>query len=315
MNHAVNSVKGGAREGFASFGGKMNSHAKSVSVADQNDLLIGLVGRGIQRSRTPLMHMQEGAAQHLRILYKLLDVDELSKPSTPLTDILDAAELCGFAGLNVTFPYKIDVMPMLHDISENAKAIGAVNTVVFKDGMRVGHNTDKWGFEEGFRQNMKEPAMDEVLLIGAGGAGVAVAHSLLSLGAGKLTIADSDESRATKLRDQLLTGNSPSLIEVVDLAGIERIRPNGVVNATPVGMAKMPGSSYPLHLLRPEMWVADIVYFPLETELLAAARAVGCQVLSGSGMAVFQAVRAFELFTGRKPDPIRMKATFESVTS
>ncbi len=87
-------------------------------------------------------------------------------------------------------------------------------------------------------------------------------------------------------------------------------RPDGVVNATPVGMAKLPGTSIPTELLDPSLWVADIVYFPLETALLKAARETGCRVLPGSGMAVFQAVRAFQLFTGRPADPLRMKATF-----
>ncbi|WP_176250894.1 MULTISPECIES: shikimate dehydrogenase [unclassified Sulfitobacter] len=279
------------------------------------DLLIGLVGRGIQKSRTPKLHMEEGAAHGQRILYQILDVDQFPRGDRPLEAIIDAAEFCGFAGLNVTFPYKIDVMPLLDSISENARAIGAVNTVVFRDGKRIGHNTDKWGFEEGFRENMAGATLDHVLQVGAGGAGVAVAHSLSALGVKRLTIADSDHSRATGLQTLLKTSAPTTTVDVVTLDDIATLRPDGVVNATPVGMAKLPGSAYPLASLRPEMWVADIVYFPLETELLAAARAIGCRVLPGSGMAVYQAVRAFELFTGRTPDPMRMKATFESFVS
>ena len=87
---------------------------------------------------------------------------------------------------------------------------------------------------------------------------------------------------------------------------------NGIVNCTPVGMEKHPGLPLSAAAIDPRQWVADIVYFPLETELLRAARAQGCRSLDGSGMAVFQAVRAFELFTGRPADPNRMKATFDA---
>ncbi|KJZ19469.1 shikimate dehydrogenase [Loktanella sp. S4079] len=280
-----------------------------------DDLIIGLVGRGIQRSRTPRMHMQEAAAQGQRLIYQLLDVDQFPGGDRPLAQIIDAAEICGFAGLNITFPYKIDVIPLLDELSDNAKAIGAVNTVVFKDGRRIGHNTDKVGFEEGFRQNMPGAALGHVLQIGAGGAGVAVAHAFASLGVKRLTIADSDHARADALQAQIAGVGGDIVVDVADLDEMLALQPDGVVNATPVGMAKLPGTAYPVSQLRPEMWVADIVYFPLETELLAAARAKGCRVLPGSGMAVYQAVRAFELFTGRRPDADRMKATFEAMTS
>jgi len=286
--------------------------------ADQgtfDDLVIGLVGRGIQRSRTPRMHMAEGVHQGQRIIYQLLDVDQFPGGDRPLEQIIDAAEICGFAGLNITFPYKIDVIPLLDELSENARAIGAVNTVVFKDGRRIGHNTDKVGFEEGFRQNMPGAILDHVLQIGAGGAGVAVAHAFASLGVKRLTIADSDHARAVALQGQIARAHDGISVDVANLTEMLDLTPDGVVNATPVGMAKLPGTAYPVSLLRPEMWVADIVYFPLQTELLAAARAKGCRVLPGSGMAVYQAVRAFELFTGRQPDAARMKATFEAMTS
>lgn len=276
------------------------------------DLLIGLVGRGIQLSRTPQMHMDEGRAQGQRISYKLLDADQFPRGEKTLETIIDAAELCGFAGLNVTFPYKMEVMPLLDEISCSAQAVGAVNTVVFKDGKRIGHNTDKSGYEEAFRLNMQGVKRDHVLLIGAGGAGVAVAHALSSLQTQHLTIADTDKDRADQLRASVLAASSNIEVDAIELHNIDDLAPDGVVNATPVGMAKLPGTAYPFDLLHRDMWVSDVIYFPLETALLAAARATGCRVLPGSGMAVYQAVRAFQHFTGREPNPVRMKATFEA---
>jgi shikimate dehydrogenase len=281
--------------------------------ADGNILLAGLIGRGIARSRTPEMHMSEAAAQDVRGVYRIIDVDALPADRQNLEVIVHAAELTGFSGLNVTFPFKMEVIPLLDTLSPNAAAVGSVNTIVFRDGKRIGHNTDLWGFAESFRQNMPDTSLETVLLIGAGGAGVAVAHALADCGARRLKIYDLDPARRDQLAEQVqsnrpgITVETVATIDETVTAGL-----SGLVNASPVGMAKTPGTPFPLPLLRPDLWVADIVYFPLETELLAGARKLGCRVLPGSGMAVFQAVRAFELFTGRQADPDRMKAAFDA---
>ncbi|WP_209015069.1 shikimate dehydrogenase [Roseibium limicola] len=279
----------------------------------KGSLLAGLIGKGIQKSRTPEMHMAEAQAQGMRAVYKIIDTDTFSSGAPALADLVRAAELSGFDGLNITFPYKIDILPLLDTLSDNARAVGSVNTVVFRDGKTYGHNTDLWGFAEGFTRGMGGAKRDEVLLIGAGGAGVAVAHALADCGVKSLKIYDADPKRAAALAEQVagnrsdVTAQALSAITEQSTAGLD-----GVVNATPVGMAKSPGMPFPADLIHPDLWVADIVYFPLETEFLASARAKGCRVLPGSGMAVFQAVRAFQLFTGRSADPVRMKATFDA---
>ncbi|HSR71001.1 MAG TPA: shikimate dehydrogenase [Kiloniellales bacterium] len=273
----------------------------------------GLVGRDIALSRTPAMHEAEGRAQGIDLTYRLFDLDDRAMAGRTLADVVASAEAEGFAGLNVTYPYKIEVIPLLHDLSQNARAVGAVNTIVFRNGRRKGHNTDLWGFCQSFRSGMAGAPLDKVLLLGAGGAGGAVAHALLSLGVGLLWIFDTDPERAARLVDSLSARFGAGRAAVADSPQSIAERLDGVVNATPVGTAKHPGSPFPAPLLRPEVWVADIVYFPLETSLLASARAAGCRILSGLGMAVFQAVRAYELFTGRKPDPLRMRRTFEAL--
>lgn len=281
--------------------------------AASNIVLAGLIGRGITRSRTPEMHMAEAAAQCLRGVYRIIDVDTLPEKEQNLKAIVHAAEVTGFNGLNVTYPFKMEVIPLLDQLSPNAAAVGSVNTIVFRDGKRIGHNTDLWGFAESFRQNMIGVSLKTVLLIGAGGAGVAVAHALADCGVQHLKIFDVDTVRVEQLARQVRSNRQGLTVEpvtTVDAASCANL--SGIVNASPVGMAKTPGTPFPLALLKPDMWVADIVYFPLETELLAGARRLGCRVLPGSGMAVLQAVRAFELFTGRRADPVRMKATFDA---
>jgi shikimate dehydrogenase len=278
--------------------------------AQPRRVLVGLIGRGIQPSRSPSMHEAEGRAQGISYIYRLIDTDRMGDSSPQLSDIVSFAEHFGFDGFNVTFPYKQDIIPLLDELSEAAAALGSVNTVVLRGGRRVGHNTDMWGFKESFRRGMAGAPRKLVLMLGAGGAGAAVAHALLESGIDTLAVSDIEAARASSLVTRLASRFGGDRVAVVsDVAGAAA-RADGIVNATPVGMAKLPGVPIEPPLLRPDCWIADIVYFPLETQLLAEARRRGCRTLDGKGMAVFQAVRAFELFTGIPPDVDRMKAAF-----
>lgn len=257
-------------------------------------VLAGLIGAGIQASRTPALHEHEGDAQGLRYLYRLIDLDQLKLDSSALPDLLMAAERMNFTGLNITFPCKQTIIPLLDELSPEARGIGAVNTVVLKDGKRIGHNTDCLGFAEGFRRGLKDVARERVVQMGAGGAGAAVAHALLSEGVQLLSIFDVDQSRAQSLANNLNQHfGFGRAVAGHDLPGTLS-QADGLVNTTPMGMKKLPGTPVPVELLRAQLWVAEIVYFPLETELLRNARALGCRTLDGGNMAVFQAVKAFE---------------------
>lgn len=276
-------------------------------------VLAGLIGAGIQASRTPALHEHEGDAQGLRYLYRLIDLDQMQLDSSALPDLLMAAERMNYTGLNITFPCKQAIIPLLDELSPEARGIGAVNTVVLRDGKRIGHNTDCLGFAEGFRRGLQGVALERVVQMGAGGAGAAVAHALLSEGVQQLSIFDVDVSRAQSLADNLNQHfGSGRALAGHDLA-LTLAETDGLVNTTPMGMKKLPGMPVPVELLRAEMWVAEIVYFPLETELLRNARALGCRTLDGGNMAVFQAVKAFELFSGVVPDAQRMLAHFQSM--
>lgn len=276
-------------------------------------ILAGLIGAGIQASRTPALHEQEGDAQGLRYLYQLIDLEALQLNINALPDLLDAAELMHFTGLNITYPCKQAVLALLDELSDEARGIGAVNTVVFKDGKRIGHNTDCLGFAEGFRRNLHDVARERVVQMGAGGAGAAVAHALLAQGVQHLSIFDVDMTRARDLVDNLAQRFGAGRAQVGIHLENAMAEAEGLVNTTPMGMAKLPGTPVPPALLRAELWVAEIVYFPLETELLRDARALGCRTLDGGNMAVFQAVKAFELFSGEAPDAQRMLAHFQSM--
>ena len=278
-----------------------------------SSILAGLIGAGIQASRTPAMHEHEGDAQGIRTLYRLIDLDQLGVTSAALPELLDAAQRLGFTGLNITFPCKQAIIPLLDDLSPEARGIGAVNTVVFEDGKRIGHNTDCLGFAEGFRRGLPGVARERVVQMGAGGAGAAVAHALLQEGVQQLTIFDVDPARAAELAANLNGSFGAGRAQAGSDLPSAMAEAQGLVNTTPVGMAKLPGLPLPAELLHADLWVAEIIYFPLETELLRAARALGCQTLDGGKMAVFQAVKAFELFSGRAADAERMMAHFASM--
>lgn len=274
-------------------------------------IMAGLLGRGILESRTPWMHEQEADAQGLRMVYSLQDFTARGWSDEELPAVVDAAQRLGFSGLNITFPFKQAVLPLLDDLSDSARAIGAVNTIAFQDGRRIGHNTDVSGFASGFQDGLPGVTKTRVLQLGCGGAGSATAHALLStLGAGHLALFDTDAGKAQALRDQLSAAYGADRVSIVADAATAARDVDGIVNASPVGMAKFPGTPMPVSALESRHWVAEIIYFPLETALLSAARALGCATVSGQGMAVGQAADAFAIFTEQAPDRARMAASF-----
>lgn len=277
-------------------------------------LRVSLVGQGISASLTPAMHRAEGRALRLDYAYGLIDTTTAPHRGRPLAEIVATAQDQGLAGLNITHPYKLDIIPLLDDLSDDARKLGAVNTVVFRDGRRTGHNTDYSGFAAAFRQHMGDVATDQVLLLGAGGAGAAIAFALIDCGVQQLLVHDPDPARAQALVHKLRVGGAADIQAVGPPDNAMARGLCGVVNATPMGMSAYPGSAFPLGLLRPDIWVTDAVYFPLETQLLAAAAKAGCRVMPGSEMAIWQAVHAFELFTGRRGDPRRFAAVFRQLT-
>jgi shikimate dehydrogenase len=276
----------------------------------QNSILTGLIGRHIGASRSPWMHEEEARAQGLALTYTLFDFAAMGRDESHLCAQLEAAHELGFAGVNVTYPYKQAVINCLDELSPGASRVGAVNTVRFTNGKLIGHNTDVIGFAESIRNGLPGAPLGRVLQLGAGGGGAATAQALLELGTRTLIVCDKDRQRAetlvAKLRDNFGQGRAETSVDPDGVIG----GVDGLVNATPLGMAASPQAPIDTSRLARHQWVADIVYFPLETELLEAAKARGCRTLDGSRMAVYQAAAAFEIFTGRRADRARMLRSF-----
>ncbi|MBE8474737.1 shikimate dehydrogenase [Streptomyces justiciae] len=276
----------------------------------KDSYLVGLIGAGIGPSLSPALHEREADRQGLRYLYRLIDIDTLGVPPEAVGDLVRSARDLGFDGLNITHPCKQLVIEHLDGLSAQAEALGAVNTVVFEGGRAVGHNTDVTGFAASFARGLPDVPLERVVQLGAGGAGAAVAHATLTLGAGRVTLVDALADRAAALAASLNRhfGEGRAAHATPDRLAKLLADADGIVHATPTGMAAHPGLPFPAALLHPGLWIAEVVYRPLETELLRTARAMGCATLDGGGMAAFQAVDAFRLFTGREPDAARMLA-------
>jgi shikimate dehydrogenase len=279
--------------------------------------LAGLIGIGVRPSLTPVMHMAEAAAQGFGYVYRTIDLAELGLPPESVTGLVGHARLLGFDALNITHPCKRLVIPALDALDPRAAELDAVNTVVFGAAGAVGHNTDWSGFGRALDRFLPDAALGQVVQVGAGGAGAAVGHALLSRGLERLVVVDVDTARAAELTGMLGGGFGAGRLATVrpgDLPGIAG-ETDGFVHCTPTGMAGHPGSAVDTTLLKPAHWVADIVYRPLDTALVRRAREIGCRVMDGGGMAVYQAVDAFQLITGVTPDADRMYAHFRRLAA
>jgi shikimate dehydrogenase len=274
-------------------------------------VLIGLIGANIMGSLSPALFADAFAAAGIDGFYHLIDVDRM--PERRLAHLIEAIKTAGFAGANITYPFKQDVMALLDAVDAEAAQTGAINTVaIAPDGRTTGYNFDRRGwrrsFEETFGRDGARGAA--VVLLGAGGAGRAVAFALMDLGVARLVIHDLDVARAAALENDIARHYGASRCRLTsDLEG-DIAAADGVVNATQVGMRGFPGNPVPVSALSATHWCADVVYTPIETEFIQAAAAKGCRVMNGGGMCVHQAVEAFRLFTGLEPDLARLHRAF-----
>lgn len=276
-------------------------------------ILVGLIGSNIMKSLTPALQADAFAAAGIDGYYHLMDVERL--PERRLPQLLDAVKAAGFAGTNITFPFKQDIMALLDDVDQEARQIGAVNTVtIAPNGRTVGYNTDRRGFRRSFEEGLGRASAEAavVVVIGAGGAGRAVAFALMDLGVASIVLYDTNAAQAVTLMTDLATHYGPSRCRLADDIERDIAAADGVINATPIGMLGIPGCPLPVSVsaLHARHWVADVIYTPIETAFIKAAASKGARTLTGGGMCVHQAAESFRLFVGIEPDVARMHRTF-----
>lgn len=281
-----------------------------MSVVSEQHHRVGLIGADIGPSLSPMLHEHEAGELGLDYTYERIDITKLGVPEARIGELLGMARDLGFRGVNVTHPCKQSVLEHLEHLSDDAAALGAVNTVVFTPAGAAGYNTDWPGFERSFIRGLPDVPLNHVVLLGAGGAGSAVGHAALSLGVQRLVIRDQQTDQAHRLVTSLGRRYGAERVGVCDRLAVECRRADGLIHATPTGMAEHPGMPLDPGLIREDLWLAEVVYRPLETELLRHARRLGCRTLDGGGMAVTQAALSLELFTGQAPDLERMLCHF-----
>jgi quinate/shikimate dehydrogenase (NAD+) len=279
-------------------------------------MLVGLIGANIQGSMSPALFADAFAAAGVDGYYHLLDADRLADRRLP--QLLGAVRTAGFAGVNVTYPFKQDIIALLDAVDSEAAQVGAVNTVsIAPDGRTTGYNFDRRGWRNSFLEVLgPESATGKtVVQVGAGGAGRAVAFALMDLGVAELILHDLDRARADALKDQLASQYGASRCRLAGSLEQDSAGADGMVNATQVGMRGFPGCPVPVAAIKARHWAADVIYTPMQTAFLSAAIAKGARVLNGGGMCVHQAVAAFQCLTGVTPDVARLHRTFEAAVA
>ena len=276
-------------------------------------ILLGLLGANIMGSLSPALFAAAFEAAGIDGFYHLMDVDRL--PGRRLPQLFDAVKTAGFAGVNVTYPFKQDILQLVDAVDPAAAEVGALNTVeIAPDGRTTGYNYDRHGWRRSFEESFGRARANgaRVVLVGAGGAGRAVALALMDLGVAEVAIHDRDGARAGALAADLVGRYGASRCRVCGDLAREIAAADGVVNATQTGMRGFPGNPVPVSALTASHWCADVIYTPIETEFLKAAADRGARVLHGGGMCVHQAVEAFRLFTGVELDPARLHRAFDT---
>ncbi|MDO4916552.1 MAG: shikimate dehydrogenase [Rothia sp. (in: high G+C Gram-positive bacteria)] len=285
--------------------------------------LVGLIGSGITESLTPIMHEFAADELNIRYLYRPLNIDSLGPQHTRIRP-KDCGELLrqglnlGYNAFNITHPCKQLIIEHLDELSEDARRLNAVNTVVIRDGKTVGHNTDHSGFAAALASGLAPDGEDlhRVLQLGTGGAGSATAYALLNSGVQTLFLCDLSIDRAEHCATNLQTLFPHQKVRVVPHHQLPALvgTLNGIVNATPLGMHHHPGSPLDLTLIRAHHWVADIIYLPQNTPLIVHAQNIGARTMSGGLMTVGQAVDAFELITGIRLSAQHLSEYFTQLT-
>ena len=291
--------------------------AESTSPRPRDRYLVGLVGEGITASLTPAMHEAEARALGLDYEYRIFDLIELRRPAADVGAILADAQAAGFAAMNITHPCKQVVLDLVDELDTDAAHLRAVNLVVFDGGRLRGYNTDWMGYRDALVAGLPEASFERVVQIGCGGAGAATAYALLTQGTRRLDLFDAEPLRTAELAARMRTHFPEQTITTLspdELAGAIAAA-TGIVHATPMGMLHHPGVAFDLDLLQQGAWVSDVVYRPLETQLIRQAARRGHPVLDGGLMAVGQACASLQIITGIRPDRDRMQRHFRELIS
>ena len=265
---------------------------------------LGLIGDNIARSKSPLLHVEAGRLCGLEVCYERLVPADMG---LSFETIFERCRKGGFDGINITYPYKEQVVPLVRIDAPEVSRLGACNTVLFSGSRPAGYNTDHSGFIAAYRGVFAGREPGTVAMAGAGGVGRAVAFALAALGARHLRLFDVDRERAGALARSIGAAATGMAVEVCSDIAQAASGADGLVNCTPLGMTGYPGTAVPAALMGTAKWAFDAVYTPVETGFITDARAAGLEVMSGYELYFHQGVDAFRLFTGKEVDQMALR--------
>lgn len=258
---------------------------------------LGLIGKNINTSQAPDIHHKLGELFDIPLTYELFDLKD--RDDNYLSELILNIQNKGFAGVNITFPFKETVMQFADKINQSSSYVKSTNTLLFKKKI-IAENTDYTGFLRNYLFHFNDTKPGEILVIGGGGVGRAITFALGSLDVSHIYLLELDNNRASNLIDELRIANiNCSLIKVDDLKTIIK-QVDGIINCSPIGHHDFPGC--PLGELKPKdyHWIFDAVYTPAKTKLIKKGEEAGSKVISGIDLFVFQALNAFLLFTEKQ---------------
>lgn len=265
---------------------------------------LGLIGDNIARSQSPRLHVEAGRLCGLDVTYERLIPRDLG---LAFGAVFDHCASDGFRGINVTYPYKEEVVARVDVRDPLTAMIGACNTVLFMDVRPQGYNTDYSGFVAAFRSVFGNSAPGVVAMAGAGGVGKAIAFALVRLGVSELRIFDTDPGRTRNLAATLSAAEAaPRLVNARSMEEAAE-GADGLVNCTPLGMTGHPGTAMQPRHVDGASWAFDAVYTPVETEFLRISAAAGLAIMSGWELFFHQGIDAFRHFTGADVDPLALR--------
>lgn len=261
--------------------------------------VVAVIGNPIEHSLSPPMH---------NAAYKQLDMDYVyvafKIEKEDLSHLIESAKTMGLLGLNVTIPYKTDIIEYLDEVDDTARRINAVNTISFRNKIAKGYNTDGTGAVKSI-EKYTTLENKRVLVLGAGGASKAITFTLLNHGIKSLTIANRSKDNALQLINNLKKQTGFEAIDFVDIQQADMILDDVdiIINTTPIGMYPNVDVDTPIKTdkINETHVVMDIIYNPLETRLLKEAKSNGATTVSGTNMLINQGITAFEIFTGKTP--------------
>ena len=284
--------------------GACNKRIEQSNEIQSVELRLGLIGDNISASQSPRLHELAGMQHNINVRYDRLIPKTLGRD---FESVFLECRLGDYRGINITFPYKEKVTHLVSLRDSITSTIGAVNTVIFEEQGPMGYNTDYIGFISAYRNFFKSDEPGCTVILGTGGVGRSIAFALVELGASEIRLIDLNAEKSNSLAESIRQRSDASVVLTYESLEEATKGAEGIINCTPLGMTGIGGTPIELKLMEKALWAFDAVYTPIETQFLRNARHQGLKVMSGYELFFYQAIEAWQLFSGLSLDICKLR--------